>query len=269
MYPPMNFNIQRDLDNPIGQRLMTMMQRGGERARIKHLCDLQYPGDDEIAKFKSQWNEVLECMRPFLKASKTPTLRKPISEHTQRLRPEKKNREAKTQGLKQLTTRYKPLPATSDGDNPKPAKAAPTPRVKAAAPAPPKNDAAAPVLADPKVKPHAKGDKGGKGKGKGNGKGRDRTRPLFQQRLQRKSRKVHVDSILVVGLHVLSEEIVSAVIQKIFLEQIVWQAAGRACVTRFFTENAQREKIAANPPSFPLSICQTQHMTLQSVCPIR
>ena len=49
------------------------------------------------------------------------------------------------------------------------------PKAKASAPSP-KGDAAAPVLADPKAKPHAKGDKGGKGKGEGKGKPRDRTR---------------------------------------------------------------------------------------------
>ena len=31
---------------------------------IKHLYDLPYPGDNEIVLFKSQWNEVLEQMRP-------------------------------------------------------------------------------------------------------------------------------------------------------------------------------------------------------------
>ena len=31
---------------------------------VKHLYDLPYPGDSEIVMFKSQWNEVLECMRP-------------------------------------------------------------------------------------------------------------------------------------------------------------------------------------------------------------
>ncbi len=31
---------------------------------IKHLYDLPYPGDGDLVTFKSQWNEVLECMRP-------------------------------------------------------------------------------------------------------------------------------------------------------------------------------------------------------------
>ena len=31
---------------------------------IKHLYDLRYPGDNDLVMFKSQWNEVLECMRP-------------------------------------------------------------------------------------------------------------------------------------------------------------------------------------------------------------
>ena len=30
----------------------------------KHLYDLPYPGDNDPTTFKSQWNEVLECMRP-------------------------------------------------------------------------------------------------------------------------------------------------------------------------------------------------------------
>lgn len=206
------------IDVKLASGLMTMMQRGGEHARIKHLCDLQYPGDDDLAKFKSQWNEVLECMRPAdvpneialrnilydqVKGSKLMAFDLHYSESKQdshaektyqyligmmsiqRLRPEEKNCEAKTQGSEQLTARYKSLPATTDGDNPKPAKAAPTPRVKAAAPTPPKNDAA-PVLADPKVKPHAKGDRGGKGKGKDMEKDEIEQDPLVHQGLQRK-----------------------------------------------------------------------------------
>ena len=31
---------------------------------IRHLYDLPYPGDADLVTFKSQWNEVLEGMRP-------------------------------------------------------------------------------------------------------------------------------------------------------------------------------------------------------------
>ena len=89
-----------------------------------------------------------------------------------RLRREEKNREAKNQGLKHLASRYKSL-ASPENATDKPATAAPTPKVKAPPATPPKNDVAAPVLADPKAKQHAKGK--GKGK-KGRGKSRDRTR---------------------------------------------------------------------------------------------
>jgi len=33
---------------------------------MKHLYDLPFPGDNDLVMFKSQWNEVLECMRPVM-----------------------------------------------------------------------------------------------------------------------------------------------------------------------------------------------------------
>ncbi len=189
---------------------------------IKHLHDLPYPGDNDLVTFKSQWNEVLECTRPAdipneialrdilydrVKGSKLMAFDlhyyegkadshyektykyriDMISKHI-RLRREEKNREAKNQGLKQLTSRCKSLPATTETGSTKPAKTAPTPKAKAPAPQP-EGDAAAPVLADPKVKPHTKGDKGGKGKGKG--KVRDRTRsPSAPRTAAEKKKKI-------------------------------------------------------------------------------
>ena len=189
---------------------------------IKHLYDLPYPGDNDIVVFKSQWNEVLECMRPAdvpndialrdilydkIKGSKLMAfdlhyyegkeethsektykyLMDTISKHI-RLRREEKNRNAKNQGLKHLT-RYPSLPATTENENDKPAKAAATPKTKSPA-VPPKAAPAGPVLADPKVKPHQKGSKGAKGKGKGKGKNRDRTRSPSVPRTAAEKKKI-------------------------------------------------------------------------------
>ena len=188
---------------------------------IRHLYDLPYPGDNDLVTFKSQWNEVLECMRPgdvpndvalrdilydkirnsklmvfdlHYYESKEEThvdktykyLMDTISKHI-KLRREEKNRDAQKQGLKHITSRYKSLPATTnEDDSEKPAKAAPTPKAKNPA-GPPK---AVPVLADPKVKPHSKGGKGGKGKGKGKGKPRDRTRSPSVPRTAAEKKKI-------------------------------------------------------------------------------
>ena len=189
---------------------------------IKHLYDLPYPGDNDIVVFKSQWNEVLECMRPAdvpndialrdilydkIKGSKLMAfdlhyyegkeethsektykyLMDTISKHI-RLRREEKNRNAKNQGLKHLT-RYPSLPATTENESDKPAKAAATPKTKSPA-VPPKAGPAGPVLADPKVKPHQKGSKGAKGKGKGKGKNRDRTRSPSVPRTAAEKKKI-------------------------------------------------------------------------------
>ncbi len=81
------------------------------------------------------------------------------------------------------------MPATTESESTKPAKAAPTPKANAPTPQP-KADPAAPVLADPKVKPHSKGGKGGKGKGKGKGKNRDRTRSPSAPRTAAEKRKI-------------------------------------------------------------------------------
>ena len=133
---------------------------------IKHLYDLPFPGDNDLVTFKSQWNEVLECMRPGdvpnnvalrdiilydkIKGSKLMALDlryyedkedhhpekthdyliKMISKHI-RLKREEKNREAKNQGLKHLASRYKGLAASTENDGPKTQKAPPTPNVKA------------------------------------------------------------------------------------------------------------------------------------------
>ena len=61
-------------DNPTilkGRQLLAMVVDSFRSASntdlvftIKHLYDLRYPGDNELVMFKSQWNEVLECMRP-------------------------------------------------------------------------------------------------------------------------------------------------------------------------------------------------------------
>ena len=99
---------------------------------IRHLFDLPYSGDNDINTFKSQLNEVLECMRPG-NAPNDIALRGILYD--------------KIKGSKMM--------------------------VKAPSAPPVKNDVAAPVLAGPKAKQHAKG----KGKGKnGRGKSRDRTR---------------------------------------------------------------------------------------------
>ena len=65
------------------------------------------------------------------------------------------------------------LPA--EGQTDKPPKAAPAPKPKANPTSSPKSGNAAPVLADPKAKQHAKGKGKGKGKGK-KGKGKSRSR---------------------------------------------------------------------------------------------
>lgn len=110
---------------------------------IRHLYDLPYPGDGDLVSFKSQWNEVLECMRPGdvpnnialrdilydkIKNSKLMAfdihyydskqdshddktyqyLIDTISKHI-RIRREEKNREAKNQGLKHLASRGKSI----------------------------------------------------------------------------------------------------------------------------------------------------------------
>ena len=116
-------------------------------------------------------------------------LLKMISKHI-RLQREEKNREAKDQGLRHLASKYnKALPATNDNDGPKAPKAPPTPKAKSTPSPAPKTDDAAPVLADPKIKPH---DKGGKGKGKGKGKGnsRNRTRSPSTPRTAEEKKKI-------------------------------------------------------------------------------
>ena len=165
---------------------------------IKHLYDLPYPGDGDLVTFKSQWNEVLECMRPGdvpnnialrdilydkIKNSKLMAfdihyydskqeshedktyqyLIDMMSKHII-MRREEKNREAKNQGLKHLASRYKSMASPAEGAPDKPPKAAPATKAKANPTSSPKSEAAAPVLADPKAKQHAKGKDKGKGK---------------------------------------------------------------------------------------------------------
>ena len=195
---------------------------------IRHLYDLPYPGDGDLVSFKSQWNEVLECMRPGdvpnnialrdilydkIKNSKLMAfdihyydskqdshddktyqyLIDTISKHI-RIRREEKNREAKNQGLKHLASRGKSMALPAEGQTDKPPKAAPAPKPKANPTSSPKSGNAAPVLADPKAKQHAKGKDKGKGKGK-KGKGKSRSRsPSALDRLQirRRSRAVSI-----------------------------------------------------------------------------
>ena len=132
---------------------------------IRHLHELPYPGDGDLVSFKSQWNEVLECMRPGdvpnnialrdilydkIKNSKLMAfgihyydskqdshedktyqyLIDMISRHI-KMRREEKNREAKNQGLKHLASRYKNMALPAEGPPDKPPKAAPTPKAKA------------------------------------------------------------------------------------------------------------------------------------------
>ena len=192
---------------------------------IKRLYDLPFPGDNELVMFKSQWNEVLECMRPAdipndialhdilyekIKGSKLMAFslhyyEEKVDDHPEKtydylinmiskhikLKREEKNREMKNQSLKHLASRYKALPVTTDSDVPK-AKALGAPKAKAPPADPPRNDTAAPVLADPKNKLHDKGKGKGKGngKGKGKGKGRDRTRSPSAPRTAAEKKKV-------------------------------------------------------------------------------
>ena len=67
------------------------------------------------------------------------------------------------------------MASPAEGAPDKPPKAAPAPKAKANPTSSPKSEAAAPVLADPKAKQHAKGKDKGKGKGK-KGKGKSRSR---------------------------------------------------------------------------------------------
>ena len=217
---------------------------------IKHLYDLPYPGDNEIVLFKSQWNEVLEQMRPGdvpndialrdilydkVKVSKLMAfdlyyyegkednhaektyqyLMNMISKHI-KLKREEKNRESQEQSLKNLRNRHKALPAANPNDSPKAPKGAPTPKTKAPAP-PPKEEPAGPVLADPRNKIHEKGEKG---KGKGKVKERARARRVIDRDLlvrpgqQQKRRKSHVDFTLDQERHVLRVETASTVTQR-------------------------------------------------------
>ena len=176
---------------------------------IRHLYDLPYPGDADLVTFKSQWNEVLECMRPGdvpndvalrdilydkIKGSKLMVfdihyydskqeshadktyqyLIDMINRHI-KIRREEKNREARNQGLKHLASRYKTMALPAEGQADKPPKAAPTPKPKANPTSSPKSGDAAPVLAEAKAKQHAKGKDKGKGKGK-KGKSKSRSR---------------------------------------------------------------------------------------------
>ena len=116
---------------------------------IRHLYDLPYPGDADLVTFKSQWNEVLECMRPGdvpndvalrdilydkIKGSKLMVfdihyydskqeshedktyqyLIDMINRHI-KIRREEKNREARNQGLKHLASRYKTMALPAEG----------------------------------------------------------------------------------------------------------------------------------------------------------
>ncbi len=189
---------------------------------IRYLYDLPYPGDAELVTFKSQWNEVLECMRPGdvpndvalrdilydkIKNSKLMTfdihyydskqethvdktysyLMDTINKHI-RIRREE-NREARNQGLKRMASRFKNMALPSEGQPEKPPKAAPTPKSKANPASSPKSGDAAIVLADPKAKQHAKGKDKGKGKGK-KGKGKSRSRSPSTPRLAADKKKI-------------------------------------------------------------------------------
>ena len=176
---------------------------------IRHLYDLPYPGDAELVTFKAQWNEVLECMRPgdvpndvalrdilydkirgsklmmfdihYYDSKQEPHPDKTykylidtINKHI-KIRREEKNRDARNQGLKHMNSRFKNMALPTEGQPDKPPKAAPAPKPKANPTSSPKSGNAAPVLADPKAKQHAKGKDKGKGKGK-KGKGKSRSR---------------------------------------------------------------------------------------------
>ena len=176
---------------------------------IRHLYDLPYAGDAELVTFKAQWNEVLECMRPGdvpndvalrdilydkIKNSKLMMfdihyydgkqephpdktykyLMDTINKHI-KIRREEKNRDARNQSLKHMNSRFKNMALPTEEQPDKPSKAAPAPKPKAKPTSSPKSGNAAPVLADPKAKQHAKGKDKGKGKGK-KGKGKSRSR---------------------------------------------------------------------------------------------
>ena len=176
---------------------------------IRHLYDLPYPGDAELVTFKAQWNEVLECMRPgdvpndvalrdilydkirgsklmmfdihYYDSKQEPHPDKTykylidtINKHI-KIRREEKNRDARNQGLKHMNSRFKNMALPTEEQPDKPSKAAPAPKPKAKPTSSPKSGNAAPVLADPKAKQHAKGKDKGKGKGK-KGKGKSRSR---------------------------------------------------------------------------------------------
>lgn len=95
------------------------------------------------------------------------------------------------------------MAATTENDGPKTPKALPTPKAKATPATPPQNDAAGPVLADPKVKPHDEG----KGMEKARVEEKVKERVVIEQdlavrpELQLKRRRYHVDSILVPEQH--------------------------------------------------------------------
>ena len=176
---------------------------------IRHLYDLPYAGDAELVTFKAQWNEVLECMRPgdvpndvalrdilydkirnsklmmfdihYFDSKQEPHpdktykyLMDTINKHI-KIRREEKNRDARNQGLKHMNSRFKNMALPTEEQPDKPSKAAPAPKPKAKPTSSPKSGNAAPVLADPKAKQHAKGKDKGKGKGK-KGKGKSRSR---------------------------------------------------------------------------------------------
>ena len=97
-----------------------------------------------------------------------------INKHI-KIRREEKNRDARNQGLKHMNSRFKNMALPTEEQPDKPSKAAPAPKTKAKPTSSPKSGNAAPVLADPKAKQHAKGKDKGKGKGK-KGKGKSRSR---------------------------------------------------------------------------------------------
>ena len=74
-----------------------------------------------------------------------------------------------------MNSRFKNMALPTEEQPDKPSKAAPAPKPKAKPTSSPKSGNAAPVLADPKAKQHAKGKDKGKGKGK-KGKGKSRSR---------------------------------------------------------------------------------------------
>ena len=246
---------------------------------IKHLYDLPYPGDNEIVLFKSQWNEVLEQMRPGdvpndialrdilydkVKVSKLMAfdlhyyegkednhaektyqyLMNMISKHI-KLKREEKNRESQEQSLKNLRNRHKALPAA----NPNDAREHPRLRQKHLLLLLRKT----PLVPFSQIQGTRYMRRARRERGKEKVKVRARARRVIDRDLlvrlgpQQKKRKSHVDFTLDQEQHVLKVETASIVTQRIHQGLTALRVEGVVYVIPTYKVNVRKGKTANMP----------------------